>query len=168
MGILSIVITVLIGMGLAWNHHVHGWGCWGVQPGGHASDQLDVLQLLVATVVCVHAIVCLLRGRYPGSVWIVVVVLMSLAGMIGLHVTDGWTIGTSIHFQGPENLIPFGAASVTAIVGGVASIVAKMLQRAREGMEEDHIEPFAELVVHVGFHVVPKFDAPVGFLERCE
>ena len=117
----SVVISFVIALGLVINHLVHGWGCWGLQPGGRISAHLYFLQLIVAGVATVRALSLLFRERCPG--WLFASVFVALLAIVtaALYVTDGWVINTSIHLQGPENLIPFGAASATAILGGLTS-----------------------------------------------
>lgn len=114
-----IGLSIATAVGLLINHLVHGAGCWGAQPGGHLSAGLYFLQCLVA--VAAGATAAFFHFRDPGTGgWLRGI--LALGAVIGtgiLFYTDGWDIYTTIHGQGMENLIPFGAACLAGIYGGI-------------------------------------------------
>ena len=123
----SIIGSTLIAAALVANHLVHGWGCWGLQPGGPVSARLYALQILLALLTCVYAYIHLLQGKFPGGRILLIILTFCLISMATLFATRGTVVFTSVHFQGPENLLPFAASSATAIWGGIAVRLTRKL-----------------------------------------
>ena len=66
---------------------------------------------------------------------IVILVVCSL-GVVVLFKTEGWTAFTSLHFQGPENLLPFLGASFTSILSGFYIFFNKWMSRRLKLVEQ--------------------------------
>ena len=104
-----VVIGALVGLDLleAVVHLVYGRGCWGLQPGGKSS--MHIAEGLAVTFVIAAAMSLtsaggglLLAKRLTGAV-------LGLGIIIATYVLRGWTMFTSLHNQGPENLLMLGA-----------------------------------------------------------
>lgn len=110
---LLIAITVLLAGILAVNHVVHGFGCWGLQRGGTVSTNVYDLQILAAMV----GTIGLLHGFYKGTLRLdgsrlLVIGLFALAS-IATFWLFGWATHTSLHHQGPENLVAYSMVAAT-------------------------------------------------------
>lgn len=86
--------------------------------------RLYYIQLLIAIVAVSHAGVILLRRKPAGWQKYLTVLGAGAAGTTVFFILIGWRINTTVHRQGPENLIPFLAASFTALTAGFAIIHA--------------------------------------------
>ncbi len=114
----SVIISLGILVALAINHAVHGLGCWGLQPGGRFSSLLYWFQAIVAVVGLVWVCYRVIKGRERRRFVVAACIGLLAAGAIVAYVGIGWRIDTSIHNQGPENLIPFCLVSLVAITTG--------------------------------------------------
>jgi hypothetical protein len=114
----SIVTTAAILVALAANHVVNGPGCWGLQPGGRNSMLLYLLQMTVAAAAGVHALGLLARTSAPRRNALAGLLLAAVASVGALYGLRGWCILTSLHNMGAENLLPFLAASFSALLAG--------------------------------------------------
>ncbi len=120
-------------------HIVYGWGCWGLQPGGKA-NMLIVMGfsvLLVATTF----LALFSAGSRSRLLLRAGVAAAGLAISAAAYGTVGWRLFTSIHHQGPENLLLVGALSAATIAVSVAT-VTQPNPRVQEGaaIEEDGSE----------------------------
>jgi len=111
----SIFATYLILVILVVNHLIYGFGCWGLQPGGFVSSLLYSLQIFIAGIVSVSLIILVVRKRHERWRRDLIVIVVSVFAIAGSFQVIGWRAFTSIHFQGPENLIPFVIASLMTI-----------------------------------------------------
>ena len=111
----SISATYLILAALVINHLFFGFGCWGFQPGGGISSLLYSLQILIAGIVSILLLILIVRERHAQWRRDLVVTTISIIAIAGSLIGFGWRAFTSIHFQGPENLIPFLIASFMTI-----------------------------------------------------
>ena len=118
----SILISCLILLALAANHLIYGFGCWGLQPGGPISAKLYEFQLAVAVVATLLAAYSLLKikpARWERQMGIIGIALI---GAVAIFYSGGWRVFTSMHHQGPENLLLFLSATASAIIAGYARI----------------------------------------------
>jgi hypothetical protein len=111
----SILASYLILAALVINHLIFGFGCWGFQPGGRISSLLYSLQILIAGIVSVSLFILIIRERHGHWRRDLLVTTISVVAIAGSLFGFGWRAFTSIHFQGPENLIPFLIASFMTI-----------------------------------------------------
>jgi hypothetical protein len=125
----SIVTTAAILVALAANHLANGLGCWGLQPGGRNSMFLYLLQIAVAAVAGVHALGRLARTSVPRRYALAGLLLAAVASVGALYGLRGWRILTSLHNMGAENLLPFLAASFSALLAGrIIGVVSRATQ----------------------------------------
>jgi hypothetical protein len=111
----TITVTYLILIALGVNHLINGLGCWGFDAGGRFSSFLYSTQILIAGIVAVSLYILILWERHDQ--WrrdLVVTTILVLAVAVSFF-TIGWVAFTSIHYQGPVNLIPFLIASYVTI-----------------------------------------------------
>ena len=115
---LLIAFTVLLATILAINHVVHGFGCWGLQPGGTVSGSVYDLQILAAFV----GTIGLLRGFHNGKLRVDEFRLLLIGVFIFASVLTFWIFGwrtyTSMHHQGPENLLAYASVAATTYLLG--------------------------------------------------
>lgn len=113
-----VVVTAGLVVALAINHLVYGFGCWGFQPGGKTSGCIYELQILVALLGIGWLAVNLACGKIPPKpIRLLLVGLLAAVSLI-MYFATGYTISTSIHYQGPENLLAFFPVAFTSLVVG--------------------------------------------------
>jgi hypothetical protein len=111
---------------LAMNHLIHGFGCWGLQPGGRFSALLCFPQLAVAAGAMIGACRCLFKFRPPNWGWLIGLVGVVSTAAFVLFYQRGLNLFSSAHFQGIENLAPFLSASASAMIAGFIQTRARI------------------------------------------
>ncbi len=122
--LILITIAILLALGLV--HLVYGEGCWGLQPGGTLSGMLFDLQAVISLGAVLYC--CVITFRYrdrPGLLALSGIAMVFLALAVWQYMTVGWRMGTSIHYQGSENLPTFLLTSAVSIVIGVQALMAR-------------------------------------------
>jgi hypothetical protein len=115
---ILIGITAILVAALVINHAVHGLGCWGLQPGGPISAMIYDVQILTCVVGVLWLIGALSRKTVPHDTLQIVGIGFFVLASVGLYMVFGWRAHTSIHRQGPENLIAYlTVAATTYLVG---------------------------------------------------
>lgn len=115
---ILVGITALLVAALGINHAVHGLGCWGLQPGGPVSAMIYDAQILTCIVGVLWLIAALSRKTVPHDTLRIVAIAFFVLASIALYMIFGWRAHTSIHRQGPENLIAYlTVAATTYLVG---------------------------------------------------
>lgn len=114
-----IIPTLLILLMLAINHAVHGFGCWGLQPGGRTSGYLYLAQLLLSAYAVLYTLTRAVRAASPRNILFASAALGLSVVRWALMDAYGWQMHTSIHNQGAENLLPFFINSAVAIAVGI-------------------------------------------------
>ena len=115
---ILVGVTILLVAAMALNHAVHGVACWGLQPGGSLSATIYDLQILAALIGLLWLLVSVTRRTLPCS-WpqLIAIAVLSIAS-VATYVQFGWAANTSIHWQGPENLLAFvTVAGTTYLIG---------------------------------------------------
>jgi uncharacterized MAPEG superfamily protein len=112
-----LIPTFLILVGLALNHAWHGVGCWGYQPGGRLSSNLYFAQTLVS-IYAIYVTLCLVARDYSIRNLMFGIAAIGTSTLAIVLVSQSW-MHTSVHNQGIENLPPFLANSLIAILVGV-------------------------------------------------
>ena len=115
-----LIPTFLILTALALNHAWYGAGCWGFQPGGKISSYLYLAQALVSIYAVILAVVYCVRELVIRN--LIFAAAAMLAGNAAFFLISESAMLTSAHNQGVENLIPFFANSLVAIIVGVQMI----------------------------------------------
>jgi len=111
-------ITLLLLTVMAVNHAVHGFGCWGLQPGGPLSGLIYDLQIFAALAGTMWLLTSLTRGRVGyGFVQLLAIAAFLTASAITFWLY-GWAAHTTAHHQGAENLIAFLAVAATTYLIG--------------------------------------------------
>jgi hypothetical protein len=110
-----ITVSILILIALGMNHLIHGFGCWGFQAGGRFSSFLYSTQIVIAGFSAVSLYIIILRERHDQWLKDLVVATLLIFAVPASFFTIGYVAFTSIHFQGPENLIPFLIATYVTI-----------------------------------------------------
>jgi hypothetical protein len=126
---ILVGITLLLVAAIAVNHLVHGFGCWGLQPGGPASAMIYDLQILTAVIGILWLLDALKRRDAPDdALRLGAIGLFSLAS-IAMFMVFGWAAHTSIHHQGAENLVAYlTVAATTYLVGSYGHLRKKAIQ----------------------------------------
>ena len=115
---IFVGITFLLVAAIAINHIIHGFGCWGLQPGGPTSAMIYDLQILTAVIGMLWLLSALIRRKVPCDALRLVVIGLFALGSIVLFMLFGWTAHTSIHHLGAENLVAYlTVAATTYLVG---------------------------------------------------
>lgn len=112
-----LIPTFLILIGLALNHAWHGMGCWGYQPGGEISSLLYYAQSLASIYAIIGTAVYCFRDLSIRNLMFAATAM--LMGIVAFYLISHSSMNTSVHNQGPENLIPFFANSLVAIIVGI-------------------------------------------------
>ena len=115
---ILVGITVLLIAAIAINHLVHGFGCWGLQPGGPMSAMIYDLQILTAVIGCLWLIIALSRRTVSwDSLRLGAICLLAFVS-IAMFMLFGGRAHTSIHHQRAENLFAYlTVAATTYLVG---------------------------------------------------
>ncbi len=95
-------------------HIIYGWGCWGLQAGGPINSLLVPVMTVVFLATAVSVMISansILRFLIRAFT-----LLLASAFIITAYVHTGWRIFTSIHNQGPENLLLIAAINVGVLV----------------------------------------------------
>jgi len=120
---MLIRITVLLIAVLGINHLVHGFGCWGFQPGGRASATIYDLQIVTAAIGVLWLLTALARRTVPCDPLRIRAIALLVFASVATYMRFGWAAHTSIHHQGAENLVAFlTVAATTYLVGRYGSL----------------------------------------------
>ncbi len=98
------------------HYAAHGPFCWGLVPGGNLSWMLYYAEIVIGAVGVLWLFGWLVRGR--GKVRFGMAILAGgwAIAAVWLYFRWGWRMPTSIHYQGPENLIAFLAVANVAVI----------------------------------------------------
>ena len=110
--------TVALVASLAINHAVHGFGCWGLQPGGFTSAMIYAVQILAAVIGVLLLLVALSRNAVPFDTVRLSAIAFFVLASIATCIVFGWRAHTSIHGQGPENLLAYSTVAPTTYLVG--------------------------------------------------
>ena len=111
-------ITLLLVAAIAVNHIVHGFGCWGLRPGGPTSAMIYDLQILAAVIGILWLFSALMRRTVPCDALRLFAIAFFAIVSVWLFMLFGWTAHTSIHHLGAENLVAYlTVAATTYLVG---------------------------------------------------
>jgi len=115
---ILVGITLLLVAAIAVNHIVHGFGCWGLQPGGPTSAMTYDFQILTAVIGILWLLSALIRRTVPcDALRLFAIGFFALLSVL-LFMLFGWTAHTSIHHLGAENLVAYlTVAATTYLVG---------------------------------------------------
>ncbi|PHS03059.1 MAG: hypothetical protein COA78_19220 [Blastopirellula sp.] len=114
----SMILTgssLLLLLAMAGNHFVHGFGCWGLQPGGRLSSLIYDLQILVSVVAGVRLAVWLSEKKLPMNFTRLIVIGIGLIASITMFLLYGWAAGSSLHHLGIENLFAYLTLAITSL-----------------------------------------------------
>lgn len=115
---ILVAITLLLVGAIAINHFVHGFGCWGLQPGGPTSAMIYDLQILAAVIGILWLLSALIRRTVPYNPLRLGAIGLFVLASIVLFMVFGWAAHTSIHHQGVENLVAYLTVAVTTYLVG--------------------------------------------------
>ncbi|MGI8978810.1 MAG: hypothetical protein ACR2FY_06265 [Pirellulaceae bacterium] len=104
---------------LAINRAVHGFGCWGYQPGGPISGMLFDLQATLSLAAFTWLIYRVYVAKDTGRLIAFALALATTLAAMVAYQTTGSQLHTSIHGQGPENLPTFFLVSAVSLVIGI-------------------------------------------------
>lgn len=115
---ILVGITILLIASIAINHLVHGFGCWGLQPGGPTSAMIYDLQILTAVLGVLWLLSALSRRTVPYDALRLSAIAFFAFASVATFMLFGWAAHTSIHHQGAENLVAYlTVAATTYLVG---------------------------------------------------
>lgn len=114
-----VLATTAILCLLAVNHAVHGFGCWGYQPGGPISGMLFDLQATLALAAFTWLIYRVYVAKDTGRLIALALALAAALAAMAAYQSTGFQLHTSIHGQGPENLPTFFLVSAVSLVIGI-------------------------------------------------
>lgn len=102
-----VASTLCLVAALAVNHLVHGFGCWGLQPGGRTSALIYDLQILTALSGIVWLAYAMAWRRMPRNrSRLMIIGVWAIASAVS-YMLVGWKAHTSSHRFGSESLVAF-------------------------------------------------------------
>ncbi len=113
-----VVSTACLVVALTANHIVHGFGCWGLQPGGRTSALIYDLQILTALISLVWLAIVLSASRKPVNPNRLIMIGCCVVASVIMFMVTGWKAHTSIHYQGAENILAFLPVVFTSLAAG--------------------------------------------------
>ena len=115
-------------------HIVCGWRCWGFQPVGRVNMLIVVaLSVLLVTTALLSLLSAGNRSRLLLRAG---VATAGLTMSVAAYSAVGWRLFTSVHHQGPENLLLVAALNAGTIAVAVATM-AQPNPRMRTAAERD-------------------------------
>lgn len=115
---ILVGMTCLLVVAMAVNHIVHGFGCWGLQPGGPTSARIYDLQILAAVTGILWLCIALRRRTVPPDAMPLFAIAFFAIVSVWLFMLYGWAAHTSIHHLGAENLVAYATVAATTYLVG--------------------------------------------------
>lgn len=141
---IFIALTSCLVLALAVNHVVHGFGCWGFQPGGAASGLIYELQTLTAMVGIGWLVIAISQRKLPIRPARLLLIGLFTVASVAMYLLTGWTAHTSAQHQGAENLLAFAPVVVTTLATGAYGWRLRSHRRAisesKSGLRRDETE----------------------------
>ena len=106
--------TILVSVLIAFNVFLNDGRCWGLQPGGRLSAGLFACQIIIGSWVALRIVYKMYTRSVRLSEYGLFFLMAATLWLAGL---TGRRIFTSQHYQGNENLVFFGLAVVSTVVG---------------------------------------------------
>ncbi|MEM8671536.1 MAG: hypothetical protein AAGG48_28710 [Planctomycetota bacterium] len=125
-------ITAFLAAALAINHAIHGLGCWGARPGGSTSAIIYDTQVLTCIVGLLWLFTRLYRGTVPHDKFRLLTIVFLVLASVTLFKAFGWQIHTTVHHQGPENLLAYFTVAATTYLVGRYPVSRYAMEAVRE------------------------------------
>ena len=129
------IVLLLVALNFAEGviHLVYGSGCWGFQPGGHYSMLMAVGLVLTFIATVVWALMSV--RRLLEFVSLALATILGSAAILVSYTWVGWRLFTTIHNQGPENLLFIAALDfgVLVVLGASSLLCAQRRDKHASG-----------------------------------